>query len=101
MAVYRDIYGNLDMQEFENHLKAEVRKEGYIEIIMYTPDTSIQIATITSNDVSDVSNIATIGDIEKYSSTTVATLEENLWLLNGRFINYQGQQINGYMSKKF
>ena len=98
MAVYRDIYGNLDMQEFENHLKAEVRKEGYIEIIMYTPDTSIQIATITSNDVSDVSNIATIGDIEKYSSTTVATLEENLWLLNGRFINYQGQQINGYMS---
>lgn len=98
MAVYRDATGAIDMQEFENHLKARTRKEGYVEIIMYTPDTTIQIANISSTDKLDISNISTITNIDKYTSNTIATLEENLWLLNGRFIIYQGGTIDGYMS---
>lgn len=98
MAVYRDMSGNIDRQEFEKHLKAIVRKEGYLEIIMYTPDTNIPISSITSSDALSICNITNLNDIDKYSSSTVATLEENLWLLDGRFIVYQGQSINGYIS---
>ena len=98
MAVYRDMSGNIDRQEFEKHLKAIVRKEGYLEIIMYTPDTSIPISSITSSDVLSICDITDLTNIDKYSSSTVATLEENLWLLDGRFIVYQGQSINGYIS---
>ena len=32
MAVHRDEFGNLDKVDFENHLKARTRKEGYIDI---------------------------------------------------------------------
>lgn len=98
MAVYRDATGALDMNEFENHLKARVRKEGYVEIIMYTPDLSIQIAKVSSDDKSSIADMNTITNIDKYTSNTIATLEENLWLLNGRFLIYQGGTINGYMS---
>lgn len=98
MAVYRDALGNIDRQEFENHLKAQTRKEGYIEIIMYTPDLSIQVANVTSSDKLSLSNINSITDINKFTSNTIATLEENLWLLNGRFIVYQGGTIDGYIS---
>lgn len=98
MAVHRDEYGNLDMQDFENHLKAKVRKEGYIDLIMYTPDTSVQVSNVTSTDKLDICNINAITDLNKYNSVTVATLEENLWLLDGRFIIYQGTPIDGYVS---
>lgn len=98
MAVYRDALGNISKQEFENHLKATVRKENYMEILMYTPDPNIQIASVLSNDKSSVCNINSIIDINKYTSSTIATLEENLWLLNGRFINYQGNPVDGYIS---
>lgn len=103
MAIYRDALGNIDRQEFEKHLRAVVRKEGYIEIIMFTPDQSIPTATITSTDVLTMNNIpicdlSTINDLNKYTSSTIATLEENLWLLNGRFIVYQGGTLNGYIS---
>ena len=47
MAVHRDEFGNLDRADFENHLKARTRKEGYIDIIMYTPDANIQISSVT------------------------------------------------------
>ena len=98
MAVYRDASGSIDKQEFENHLKAIVRKEGYVEIIMYTPDLSVQISNITSTDKLELCNISALTNIDKYSSNTIATLEENLWLLNGRFIIYQGNNVDGYIS---
>ena len=98
MAVYRDALGAINKQEFENHLKATTRKEGYLEIIMYTPAANVQIASIASSDKLDICDISTISNIEKFSSNTIATLEENLWLLNGRFIIYQGGMIDGYIS---
>lgn len=99
MAVFRDITTNaIDKQEFENHLKATTRKEGYIEILMYTPDLNIQVSNITSDDKLDICDISTLTNIDRYTSNTVATLEENLWLLNGRFIVYQGGTIDGYIS---
>ena len=99
MAVHRDTYGNLDRVDFENHLKARTRKEGYIDIIMYTPDTNIQISSVTSTDKLNICNIDAITNLDKYNSGTVATLEENLWLLDGRFIVYQGTPIDGYISE--
>ena len=99
MAVHRDTYGNLDKVDFENHLKARTRKEGYIDIIMYTPDTNIQISSVTSTDKLSICNIDAVTDLDKYNSGTVATLEENLWLLDGRFIVYQGTPIDGYVSE--
>lgn len=98
MAVYRNELGITDRQEFEKHLKAQTRKEGYMEIIMYTPDTSIQIANVSSDDKLDICDITTVTNIDKYTSSTIATLEENLWLLNGRFIIYQGGTVDGYIS---
>lgn len=98
MAVYRDALGNIDKQEFENHLKSRTRKEGYMEIIMYTPDTTIQVASVSSVDKLNISDINTTVDINKYTSNTISSLEENIWLLNGRFINYQGGTIDGYIS---
>ena len=99
MAVYRDINGNIDKQEFENHLKARTRKEGYMEILMYTPSVNMRISNVSSPDILDICNINSIMDVEKYTSSTIATLEENLWLLNGRFIVYQGYNIDGYISE--
>ena len=99
MAVHRDTYGNLDKVDFENHLKARTRKEGYINIIMYTPDTGIQISSVTSTDKLNICNIDAITDLNRYNSGTIATLEENLWLLDGRFIVYQGTPIDGYVSE--
>ena len=98
MGVYRDALGNINRQEFENHLKASLRRESYMEIIMYIPDPSIHTTNVNSTDKSSFCNINTITDINKYTSSTIATLEENLWLLNGRFINYQGNAVNGYIS---
>lgn len=98
MAVYRNALGNVDRTEFENHLKAQTRKEGYMEIIMYTPDLGIQIANVSSDDKLDICDITTMTNIEKYTSNTIATLEENLWLLNGKFIIYQGGTVDGYIS---
>lgn len=97
MAIYRE-FGEINKNEFENHLKAATRQEGYIEIIMYTPDLDIQIANVTATDILSVSDIAAISDLNKYNSNTIATLEENLWLLNGRYIIYQGGKVNGYIS---
>lgn len=99
MAIYRDpITGKIDRTEFENHLKATTRKEGCIEVIMYTPDPTIQIADVTSTDKLSMSDITAITNIDKYNSNTIATLEENLWLLNGRYIIYQGGTVDGYIS---
>lgn len=98
MAVKRNADGTIDINEFENHLKASSRQEGYLEIIMFTPDPNVRLKNITSDDKLDICNIDTVGDIRKYTNITVATLEENLWLLNSRFPVYQNGKIDGYIS---
>ena len=98
MAIKRDTYGNIITSEFENHLKAQLRNEGYIEILMYTPDTSVEISSISSEDKLEICNIDSVKDIKKYTNNTVATLEENLWLLNGRFPIWQNNRVDGYIS---
>lgn len=98
MAIKRNTDGTINMNEFENHLKASSRQEGYLEIIMFTPDPNIRLNSITSNDKLDICNIDSVGDIRKYTNITVATLEENLWLLNSRFPVYQNGKVDGYIS---
>lgn len=98
MAIKRNTDGTINMNEFENHLKASSRQEGYLEIIMFTPDPNIRLNSITSNDKLDICNIDSVGDIKKYTNITVATLEENLWLLNSRFPVYQNGKVDGYIS---
>lgn len=98
MAIKRNSDGTINITEFENHLKASLRQEGYIEIIMYTPDPSIRLKSITSDDKLSICNIDTLGDLKKYTNITVATLEENLWILNSRFPVYQNGLVDGYIS---
>lgn len=83
----------------QKYLNVPIRGEGYLEMIMYTPDTSIAIASVTSDDVLSYSDIQSISNLKNYSSTTIATLEENLWVLNGTFINpVFGRTYPGYVS---
>lgn len=83
----------------QKYLNIPTRAEGYIDIIMYAQDAQVDIANITSNDISTYSNIDALKDIKNYTNTTIATLEENMWLLNGRFPNATpGVRYNGYMS---
>lgn len=83
----------------QKYLNVPTRAEGYIDIIMYAQDTNVSIANITSDDVNTYSNIETLKDIKSYTNTTIATLEENMWLLNGRFSNpTPGVRYNGYIS---
>ena len=83
----------------EEHLKARLRQEGYMEIMMYIPDTNIQISSVSSSDKLSYCNIDAIKDIKQYTSQTIATLEENLWLLNGLFPNIlEGTYTPGYIS---
>lgn len=83
----------------QKYLNVTTRAEGYMDIIMYAQDAKIDIANITSNDVCVYSNIDKLKDIKNYTNTTFATLEENMWLLNGRFPNpTPGVRYNGYVS---
>ena len=83
----------------QKYLNIPTRAEGYIDIIMYAQDAQVDIANITSNDVNTYANIEALKDIKNYTNTTIATLEENMWLLNGRFPNpTPGVRYNGYIS---
>lgn len=83
----------------QKYLNVTARAEGYMDIMMYLPDKSVNIANVNSDDILQYSNINSIKDIKNYTSTTIATLEENLWLLNGSFINpTSGRLYNGYIS---
>ena len=83
----------------QKYLNVTTRAEAYMDIMMYMPDNSVKIANISSNDILQYSNINSLKDIKNYTSTTIATLEENLWLLNGGFINpTSGRLYNGYIS---
>lgn len=83
----------------QKYLNVPIRAEGYLDIMMYVPDNSVSIANISSDDVLSYSNIDSLKDIKNYTNTTIATLEENLWLLNGGFVNpTPGRTYNGYIS---
>ena len=83
----------------QKYLNVTTRAEGYIDIMMYTQDAKVEIANITSNDICIYSNIEKLKNIKDYTNTTFATLEENMWLLNGRFVNpTPGVKYNGYVS---
>ena len=83
----------------QKYLNIPTRAEGYIDIIMYAQDAQVDIANIISNDVNTYANIDALKDIKNYTNTTIATLEENMWLLNGRFPNpTPGVRYNGYIS---
>lgn len=83
----------------QKYLNVPTRAQGYMDIIMYVPDTSVNISNITSDDILQYSNIDSLKSLKNYTSTTIATLEENLWLLNGNFINpTEGRKYNGYIS---
>ena len=83
----------------QKYLNVSTRGMAYMDIMMYIPDTSIKIGNIYCSDVLRYSDINSIGDIKNYTSTTIATLEENLWLLNGGFVNpTEGRKYNGYIS---
>ena len=83
----------------QKYLNVTRRAEGYMSILMYIPDNNVTISNVNSNDVLSYSNIDSLKDIKNYTSTTIATLEENLWLLNGTFINPTlGRRYNGYIS---
>ena len=83
----------------QKYLNVPIRAEGYLDIMMYVPDNSVSIANISSDDVLSYSNIDSLKNIKNYTNTTIATLEENLWLLNGGFVNpTPGRTYNGYIS---
>ena len=83
----------------QKYLNVTTRAEAYMDIMMYIPDNNVKITNISSNDILQYSNIDSLKDIKNYTSTTIATLEENLWLLNGSFINpTSGRLYNGYIS---
>lgn len=83
----------------QKYLNVTTRAEGYMDIMMYTQDAKIDITNITSNDICTYSNIEKLKNIKDYTNITFATLEENMWLLNGRFVNpTPGVRYNGYVS---
>lgn len=83
----------------QKYLNVTTRAEGYMDIIMYAQDAKVSIANVTSNDICQYSDIDKLKNIKDYTNTTFATLEENMWLLNGRFPNpTPGVRYNGYVS---
>lgn len=83
----------------QKYLNVPTRGEGYLDIMMYVPDESVEIANVTSEDLLSYSNIDSLKNIKSYTNTTIATLEENMWLLDGAFINpTSGRRYDGYIS---
>lgn len=83
----------------QKYLNVPTRAEGYLDIMMYVPDNSVSISNVNSNDILSYSNISSLKNIKRYTNTTIATLEENLWLLNGAFVNpTPGRVYDGYIS---
>lgn len=83
----------------QKYLNVSTRGMAYMDIMMYVPDNSVRIGNISCDDVLQYSDIDTISNIKNYTNTTIATLEENLWVLNGGFINpTPGRKYNGYIS---
>lgn len=116
------------MSYTEEHLKAQLRQQGYLDMMIYTfPDSppgyedmdiyALPFRAISSTDKLDGTDISAITDVFTWpesavrfhghnresinyvTSTTLATLEENLWTLDNRFINLKdGELFPGYIS---
>ena len=83
----------------QKYLNVTTRAEGYLDILMYVPDENIRVLNVSSDDVLSYSNLNSITNIKNYTTQTIATLEENLWVLDGSFINpVYGRTYNGYIS---
>lgn len=83
----------------QKYLDVKTRNEGYIELMMFVQDKNIRITNVSSNDLLSYSDISSIIDLDRYTSETLATLEENEWLLDGAFYNPEvGRLYNGYIS---
>lgn len=83
----------------QKYLNVSTRAKSYVDIMMYVPDENVTIQSVSSNDVLSYSNINSIADIKRYTFSTIATLEENFWILNGAFINpTPGRTYDGYIS---
>ena len=85
----------------QDMLNTTYRNEGYLDILMFVQDKNVRITNITSNSTLSFSNLSTITNLDKYNSATMATLERNLWILDGTFFNPNKAQIyDGYISSE-
>ena len=50
----------------QKYLNVTARAEGYMDIMMYLPDKSVNIANVNSDDILQYSNINSITDIKNY-----------------------------------
>lgn len=83
----------------QKYLNVRTRNEGYIDLLMFVQDTNIRITNVSSNDMLSYCDISSIIDLDRYTSDTMATLEENLWILNGAYYNPEsGRLYDGYIS---
>lgn len=84
----------------EDYLKAQVRQQGYLDIMMHTPDKRFSIDNITSTDLLNCADPSTMSDILNYpGDIALATVEENLWILNNNFQNIrENSTVVGYIS---
>ena len=64
----------MNVLEFENHLKASNRQEGYLEIIMYVPDSNIGIANVSSTDKLYICDILTVQELLGHESLTATSI---------------------------
>ena len=80
-------------------LNVETRNEAYLDILMFVQNKNIRITDVSSNSTLSFSNLSSIIDLDQFSSNKLATLERNLWLLDGTFFNpNKGQLYSGYIS---
>ena len=83
----------------QKYLDVKTRNESYIDLFMLVQDTNIRITNVSSNDLLSYSDISSIIDLDRYTSETMATLEENEWILDGAFYNPEtGRLYDGYVS---
>jgi hypothetical protein len=85
----------------QDMLNTTYRNEGYLDILMFVQDKNVRITNVTSNSTLSFSNLSTITNLDKYNSAAMATLERNLWILDGTFFNPNKAQIyDGYISSE-
>lgn len=112
----------------EDYLKAQVRQQGYLDILLYTPPKALSpyneegidigcmyLKNLSSDNILDCADITKLTGVLipsnvtgqhsydnenfDFSDDTIATLEENLWILNGNFLTLkEGETVPGYIS---
>ena len=83
----------------QDMLKTANRNEAYLDVLMFVQNKDIRITNVAASNTLLFSNLSSITNLDNYTSDSMATLENNLWLLNGAFFNpNKGQVYNGYIS---